>query len=183
MRDLMRDLEGLDSTCSLCTFCTTATEHGLFAKFYPLLCLVIGLIPKLASGPSNLWDIAFSRAICHWIKFLCKPFISYCALVHWGHLTLTCKTAGDVFLAHSVILMRGFKSWNEFSHVKVVHLLHSQQVSGCLSLPGYNLLWCFVGVSSKRVLLASLWQFGMETTPPMDEMMNRAKDMTHGISL
>ena len=67
-------------------------------------------MPKLASYPSKLWDICFVRVICNWIKFLCKPFISYCALVYWGHPRLTCKTAGDAFFAHSVILTWGIKS-------------------------------------------------------------------------
>lgn len=104
--------DGADPTLGGCESGTTTTQSSLSGDIHVLLRFIYckDFIPKLASYPSNLWDICFVRVICHWIKFLHKPFISYCALVYWGHPRLTCKTTGNAFLAHIVILTRGLKS-------------------------------------------------------------------------
>lgn len=104
--------DGADPTWGGCESGTTTTQSSLSGDILvlPRFIYCKDFIPKLASYPSNLWDICFVRVICHWIKFLHKPFISYCALVYWGHPRLTCKTTGNAFLAHSVILTWGLKS-------------------------------------------------------------------------
>lgn len=89
---------------------TTATEPSFFAAIHALLCLSAKILCQSWQFIPASSGISVLLVICHWIKFLCKVFISYCGPVYWGHPRLTCKTAGNGFLAHSVIPTRGFIS-------------------------------------------------------------------------
>lgn len=130
-------------------------------------------MPQLASYGSKLWDISFVRIICHWIKFLCKPFISYCTLVDWGrHLRLICKTAGVRFLAHSAILTWSFKRVKATS--PAWRWSNSWQVSGCLATWSRCTPFHGTGFASSMALQKEnhAWKLG--------RLVNKAKDIMHG---
>lgn len=59
--------DGVDPALGGCESGTTTTQPSLSGDIHVLLWLIYckDFIPKLASYPSNLWDICFVRVICH----------------------------------------------------------------------------------------------------------------------